>query len=74
MLLPQDSFLLDHEYGVKLSVQKTYEIQTEKYVLRSKWKKRTPRGAVPVAQAPREVVQMDTIDFGGLFVFTIVDV
>lgn len=68
------AYFLEHEHGVKLSVPKIYEVLAEKYVLRSKGKKNQPRGATPQAQAAREVVQMDTIDFGGLFAFTAVDI
>ena len=46
----------------------------EKYQLKSKWKKNQKRGAVPKADHPREVVQMDTIDFGEVFAFTSVDI
>jgi Integrase core domain len=65
---------LETEHEVKLSVPKIYEVLAEKYVLRSKWKKNKVRGAVPTAQAPREVIQMDTVDFGGLFAFTAIDI
>lgn len=68
------AYFLEKEHGIKLSVPKIYEVLAEKYVLRSKWQKNQPRGAVPQASAAREVVQMDTIDFGGLFAFTAVDI
>ena len=68
------AYFLEQEHGVKLSVPKIYEVLAEKYVLRSKWKKNKVRGDVPTAQAPREVIQMDTVDFGGLFAFTAVDI
>lgn len=32
------------------------------------------RGEVPAATAPHEVIEMDTVDFGGLFAFTAVDI
>lgn len=67
-------YFLEKEYGVKLSVPKVYEILAEKYVIKSKWKHNQKRGAVPVATAPREVIQMDSIDFGGIFAFTAVDI
>jgi hypothetical protein len=57
-----------------LWVPKIYEILAEKYVIRSKWKKNQKRGPVPQASQAREVVQLDTIDFGGLFAFTAVDI
>ena len=68
------AYFLQKEHGVTLSVPKIYEVLAEKYVIRSKWKKNKMRGQVPVATAPREVIQMDTVDFGGLFAFTAVDI
>jgi transposase len=63
-------YFLNLEHGIRLSVPKIYEILSEKYVIRSKWKKNKERGQIPKASKPREVIQMDTIDFGGLFAFT----
>lgn len=68
------AYFLEKEHGITLSVPKIYEILAERYVIRSKWKKNQPRGPVPQAEAPRQVVQMDTIDFGGVFAFTAVDI
>jgi len=68
------AYFLEREHGVKLSVPKIYEVLAEKYVIRSKWKKNKVRGEAPQASAPRQVVQMDTVDFGGLFAFTAVDI
>jgi len=67
-------YFLDLEYGVDVSVPKIYEILAEKYVIKSKWKKNQKRGPVPVAEKAREVIQMDTIDFGAVFAFTAVDI
>jgi len=67
-------YFLKLEHAVHLCVPKIYEILAEKYVIRSKWKKNKKRGAVPKASKPREVIQMDTIDFGGLFAFTAIDI
>lgn len=66
-------YFLEKEYGLHLSVPKIYQVLSEKYVVRSKWKKNKVRGPVPHPENPREVIQMDTIDFGGLFAFTAVD-
>jgi transposase len=68
------AYFLEREHGVRLSVPKIYEVLAEKYQVRSKWKKNQKRGELPEAEAPREVVQMDTVDFGGLFAFTAVDI
>ena len=68
------AYFLEREHGVRVSVPKIYEVLQERYTLRSKWKKNKVRGEVPTASAPRQVVQMDTINFGGLFAFTAVDI
>jgi hypothetical protein len=67
-------YFLNLEYGIHLCVPKIYEILAEKYVIRSKWKKNKERGPIPEASMPREVIQMDTIDFGGIFAFTAIDI
>lgn len=68
------AYFLEREHGVKISAPKIYEVLAEKYVLRSKWQKNRGRGPLPVATAARQVVQMDSVDFGGLFAFTAVDI
>lgn len=67
-------YFLKKEHSVSLSVPKIYEILKEKYVIRNKWQKNMKRGPVPEARRAREVIQMDTIDFGDLFAFTGVDI
>lgn len=67
-------YFLDKEHGVSLGTTTIYKILAEKYQLRTKWKKNKVRGHVPKAQSPREVVQMDTVDFGEIFAFTAVDI
>lgn len=67
-------YFLQQEHQIKVANSKIYEVLAEKYQLRSKWKKNTERGFVPKAQSPREVVQMDSIDFGGVFAFTGIDI
>ncbi|MEK7617000.1 MAG: hypothetical protein AAB414_03015 [Patescibacteria group bacterium] len=57
---------LKRDYGVSLGIKAIYKILGEKYQLRSKWKKNQLRGPIPHAQSPREVIQMDTVDFGQL--------
>lgn len=66
-------YFLEREHHLHLSVPKIYQVLAEKYVIRSKWKKNLERGPVPHPESPREVVQMDTVDFGGLFAFTGID-
>lgn len=67
-------YFLEREYGVKPAVSKIYEILAEKYEIKGKWKKNQKRGPVPKAEKAREVIQMDTIDFGEVFAFTAVDI
>lgn len=67
-------YFLRKEHDVSISIPKIYEILKERYVIRNKWKKNVKRGPVPIATNPREVIQMDTIDFGDLFAFTAVDI
>ena len=67
-------YYLELERGIHLSVPKIYEILAEKYVIRSKWKKNKARGLIPKASIPREVIQMDTIDFGDIYAFTAIDI
>lgn len=62
------------EYGISLSVTSIYKILGEKYKLRSKWKHNQTRGPIPEADKPREVVQMDTVDFGEVFAFCGIDI
>ena len=67
-------YFLKKDYGINLGLKTIYKILGEKYKLRSKWKKNQKRGPVPEAFKEREVVQMDTIDFGEIFAFTGVDI
>lgn len=67
-------YFLEKEHGVTVSLAKVYEILAEKYVIKSKWKKNQIRGPVPEANKAREVIQMDSIDFGSIFAFTAVDI
>jgi len=67
-------YFLKQDHNIDLSVQKIYEILAEKYTLRSRWKKNTKRGDVPIPVKPREYIQMDTVDFGGVYAFTAIDV
>lgn len=68
------AYYLARDHGVSISTPKIYEILKEKLIIKSKWKKNQMRGAVPIALKPREVIQMDTIDFGELFAFTGIDI
>lgn len=67
-------YFLAHEQHIHLSVPKIYEILAERYVLRPRGRTNQPRGVVPIATAPRAVIQMDTVVFGEVFAFTGVDI
>lgn len=68
------AYYLIRDHGISVSVPKIYEILKEKLIIKSKWKKNQVRGPITHAMKPREVVQMDTIDFGDLFAFTGIDI
>lgn len=67
-------YFLAREQHIHLSVPKIYEILAERYVLRPRGRTNQPRGVVPIATAPRAVIQMDTVVFGEVFAFTGVDI
>src|SRR3989304_1495959 len=67
-------YFLQKEHNISLSVPKIYEILAEKYKIKSKWKKNQIRGPIPKASRPRQVIQMDSVDFGGVFAFTGIDI
>jgi hypothetical protein len=67
-------YFLNLEHNIHLPVPKIYQILGEKYVIRSECQKNKTRGLVTKAIMPREVIQMDTIDFGELYAFTAVDI
>jgi transposase InsO family protein len=67
-------YWLKREHGMTVGLSTIYRVLGEKYVLRSKWKKNQIRGLVPKARKQREVIQHDTVDFGGLYAFTSVDI
>jgi len=67
-------YFLAKEHQIKPAVSKIYEILKEKYQIKSKWRKNQARGPIPKANQPREVVQMDSLDFGQIFAFTGIDI
>lgn len=66
-------YFLEKERHLHLGVAKIYEILAQKYQIKSRWKKNQARGPVAHPDHPRESIQMDTIDFGGVFAFTAID-
>lgn len=67
-------YWMKHDYDTDIAVCTIYRVLRQKYQLRSKWKKNQVRGHVPKAYAPRKVIQNDTVDFGGLFAYTAIDI
>lgn len=67
-------YFLKEDYGLDLGIKAIYKILGEKYTLRTRWKKNQKRGPVLEAVKPREVVQMDTVDFGEVFAFSGIDI
>lgn len=67
-------YFIQKEHSLTVATSKIYEVLHEKYKLRTKWKKNQKRGVVPTASNAREVIQMDTIDFGNIFAFTGIDI
>lgn len=65
---------LETKYGIKVSRASVYRVLGKQYTLRSKWKKNQARGAQPKAEKPRDVIQADTVDLGGLFAYTAIDI
>lgn len=67
-------YFLEKDHHIQLGTTTIYKILSEKYQLRTKWKKNQARGPVPKANQARQVVQMDTVDFGEIFAFTAIDI
>lgn len=60
--------------GIHLSRSTVYRILNKHLQLRPKGRRNRKRGPVPRAKAPRQVIQMDTVDFGELYAYTAVDI
>lgn len=67
-------YFLKEDYDIDLGIKAIYKILGEKYTLRTKWKRNQKRGPVPQAIKPREVIQIDTVDFGEVFAFSGIDI
>jgi len=67
-------YYLHRDYGSLLGVSTIYRILKQKYELRNKWRKNLKRGKVMLqGSRPREVLQVDSVDLGGLYAFTAID-
>lgn len=60
-------------HGILVSVAQIYRILGKTFKLHGKCTKWTRRPPLPKAQAPRQVIQADTVDLGELFAFNFVD-
>lgn len=65
---------LNKRHGINVSKASVYRVLNKYYTLRSKWKKNQARGPQPKAVKPRDVIQADTVDLGGLFAYTAIDI
>jgi len=65
---------LKTKYGTKVSQASVYRVLNRYFKLRSRWKKNQARGPQPKAIKPRDVIQADTVDLGGLFAYTAIDI
>jgi transposase InsO family protein len=60
--------------GINLSRSTVYRVLNKHLQLRGRGHRNVSRGSLPKASGPREVIQMDTVDFGGVFAFTAIDI
>lgn len=60
--------------GFAISRSTVYRILNQHLQLRPKGRRNKRRGPVPQATGPRQVIQMDTIDFGAVYAFTALDI
>jgi transposase len=67
-------YFLERQYGQHVSVTTIYKVLRKRVKLHSKGRRWKPRGPVPRADRPRQVVQVDTVDFGEVFAFVAVDI
>lgn len=67
------SWWLKKFHDIKVSVAQIYRILGKHFILHGKCTKWTRRPALPSAQAPRQVIQIDTVNLGDLFVFNFID-
>jgi len=66
-------YILQRDYNDTIAVSTIYRILNERLILRSKWKKYSKRGYVKKGNKPRDVIQVDSVDCGGLYLFTAID-
>jgi len=59
--------------GIHLSRSSVYRVLNKHLQLRARGHRNRPRGPVPRAKGPRQVIQMDTVALGELYAYTAVD-
>lgn len=64
---------LERKYGDKVSLSTIYRVLGRKYQLSAKYKKECTYGKAPKGRKPRDVIQVDTVDFGEIYAYTFVD-
>lgn len=65
-------YYLERDHNIKVSVTTIYRILGQKYKLRKRYKG-IKYGEAPKGQYERDVIQVDTVDFGEIYAFTYVD-
>ncbi|MDP2624659.1 MAG: hypothetical protein Q8P27_00560 [Candidatus Peregrinibacteria bacterium] len=65
-------YYLKRDYGEYVSVSTIYRVLNLKYEL-TKRPKNIKRGSALRGDKPREAIQVDTVDFGGVYAFTAID-
>ena len=60
------------ETGIKVSLTTIYKVLKTKYTIKNTYKK-NKYGEAPKGTTPRDVIQVDTVDFGDLYAFTYID-
>ena len=61
-------------HGLKISIPTIYRVLRQDFKLGAASKPHQYRGEAPKATQPRAVIQHDTVDFGGLFAHTSIDI
>jgi transposase InsO family protein len=66
-------YILARDYNTHIAVSTIYRILNSRFHLRSKWKKYSKRGYVQKGTCKGDAIQVDTVDCGGLYLFTSID-
>lgn len=66
-------YILKRDHNIDIAISTIYRILNQRLILRSKWKKYSKRGYVKKGNKPGDAIQVDTVDCGGLYLFTSID-